>query len=227
MNNNLMQDKLVLQRLDTLRRSEDGVLELGMQLFKSGGGVMFPLDFLAFAALKRNLSTTAAIVTLIEASNMLAARSMLRIHIDTALRFAAAWFTKDPQKFASEVHGGTRLDKLKDRDGNRFQDFHLVNLLSTEYPWLPEVYERLSGFVHFSDSHIFGAISSVSRETHEVQFELGKVDNKYPTRSWVEVIDCAVEATGILGHYLKGWIETKNMRPEELAFLKAQMERRS
>lgn len=220
MTETLMQDKFVLRRLEKLREDEDRILELTKQLFASGGGAMFSLDFLAYAAIKRNLSTTAAIVTLIESSNMLAARSMLRIHIDTGLRFAAAWFTKDPQKFAAEVYGGTRLDKLKDRDGNRFQDFHLVKLLSAECPWLPQVYERLSGFVHFSDSHVFGSINSVDREEYLIDFELSKVDTKYPTESWVEVIECARESTGILVHYLKGWIKTKNMSPEQLAYLK-------
>lgn len=207
----------VLKQVDVLRSDERSMLQIGKQLFGTPGAPFFPLDFLAYAALKRNLSTSSAIILLVEDFNLLSARSLLRIHIDTALRFAAAWFVDKPHDFASAVHGGARIDKMKDREKQRLTDARLVDLLSPEHPWLPAVYENLSGYVHFSSSHVAGSIRSINEETREVSFHISKTDEHYPSFSWIEVLECAHEATGILAHYLLGYIQTKAMSPEELA----------
>jgi hypothetical protein len=210
----------VLQGLEELRLDEAKMLEFGKKLTQSGGRAMFPLDLLAFAAIKRNLSTTAALVTLIEAHNMLAARSMLRVHLDSSLRFAAAWFVDDPQGFAAKVNAGERIDKLKDREGKPLKDARLVELLTPDHPWLPEVYKRLSGYVHLSDSHLTGTVIAVDDEAQTVSFFLGKTDDHYPAQSWLEIMDCAQEGTEILAYYLAGYIQTKNTSPEELAAMR-------
>jgi len=206
----------VRQGLEALLQKKAKLFELGKQLTQSGGQAMFPLDLLAFAAIKRNLSTTAALVTLIEAFNMLAARSMLRVHLDSSLRFAAAWFVDDSQGFAAKVNAGERIDKLKDRDGRQLRDARLVELLAPDHPWLPKVYERLSSYVHLSDSHLTGAVTSVE-ESGAISFELRADDDHYPVQSWVEIMDCAHEGTEILADYLAGYIQTKNTSPKELA----------
>ena len=207
----------VQKKIEILRSDEQQILQLGKQLFGTAGAPFFPLDLLAYAALKRSMSTSAAIILLIENFNLLAARSLLRVHIDTALRFAAAWFVDKPHEFASAVHGGERIDKTKDREGQRLTDARLVVLLSEEHPWLPDVYKNLSGYVHFSGSHVAASITRLNEETQEVSFLLGKTDEHYPPFSWEEVLDCAHEATGIIARYVLGYVRTKAMSPEELA----------
>jgi hypothetical protein len=207
----------VRESIAVLRNDEDRVLDLGKQLFGAAGAPFFPLDLLAYAALKRNLSTSAALVLLVEHFNLVSARALLRVHIDTALRFSAAWFVDTPHDFASAVHGGARVDRMKDRQGRMLTDARLVELLAPSHPWLPAVYENLSGFVHFSGSHVAASIVSLNTETREVSFHVGKSDEHYPPSSWTEVLDCAHEATGVMVHYLRGYIATKAMSPEELA----------
>lgn len=207
----------VLKQIEILRADELDILQIGKKLFSTPGAPFFPLDLLAYAALKRNLSTSSAIILLIEEFNLLSARSLLRVHIDTSLRFAAAWFVDKPHDFASAVHGGARIDKIKDRENQRLTDARLVDLLSPGHPWLPAVYENLSGYVHFSGSHVTSSITFINEETRAVSFQISKTDTHYPAFSWIEVLECAHEATGILARYLLGYIQTKAMSPDELA----------
>jgi len=204
------------KHIDVLREDEGSMLQIGKQLFGAPGAPMFPLDFLAYGALKRNLSTSSAIILLVEHFNLQSARSLLRVHIDTALRFAAAWFVDEPHEFASAVQAGARIDQLKDREGKRLSDARLVELLSPAHPWLPEVYKNLSGFVHFSGSHIFASIAGLDEESRGISFDISKRDEHYPEFSWIEVLECAHESTGILASYLLGYIRTKAMSEEEL-----------
>ena len=185
------------------------------------GSPMFPLDFLAFAAAKRHASTTSAFTAMIRNWNMVVARALLRMHLDTSLRFSAAWHVADPHKFATSVLKGERIDKMKTRAGQRLTDAHLVQLHKEQHPWLPAVYERLSGYVHFSGSHISDSIESLGEVDNTVQFLISDQDLKFPEFSWVEVLECFREATSILGLFLQGWGATKKMSDEQLSALRS------
>lgn len=148
--------------------------------------------------------------------NMLGARSLLRVHIDTAIRFSAAWQVNDPHEFAIEVMKGTRIDKLVDTSGKRLTDAHLVSIHAVEHPWLPKVYEVLSGYVHFSGSHIYDSITEVAESDGKFTVDLSTSDYKYPVSSWLEVLECSRESTALLAKYLHGYIEAKGLKSAEL-----------
>jgi hypothetical protein len=194
------------------------MLQLGKHLFTGRGSHFFPLDFLALAAIKRNLSIGTSIATMVNAKNMVSARALLRIHIDTALRFSAAWLVQEPHEFASKVMAGTRIDKLKGSDGKFLTDAHLVKKRSGDHPWLPDVYESLSGYVHFSASHVFDTIHSL--EGNAISWEIARTDDKFPDSSWIEILECTREANGMLAKYVYGYAVTKRLSPEQLEALK-------
>lgn len=209
--------KSVHELLDLLQQDQNSMLLMAQNLFGEPGAPMFGLDILAYGAIKRNLSTTQAIAQLVLAWNMVSARSLLRVHIDTALRFSAAWFVERPHDFALKVVGGHRIDKLKDRSGVRFSDAQLVEMHSAEYPWLPKVYENLSGYIHFSKSHIFDSVIAPIGDDMNITFELSTTDTKFPEFSWIEILKCTRDATRMLSKYLDGYILTKGLSPEQLS----------
>jgi len=192
-----------------LESDRDAMLQLGMRTIGGSGASTYTLDFLVFGTVKRYLNTTTAFRMMIETWNMVCARALLRTHIDTALRFSAAWLVEDPHAFASKVLGGERIDRLKDKDGKRLLDAHLVSIRAADYPWLPAVYGNLSGYVHLSASHIFDSVAKLNEETRVMHFELSDRDTKFPEFSWVELIQCFRETTTMLGKYLAGYAQTK------------------
>ncbi|SCZ85382.1 hypothetical protein [Nitrosomonas mobilis] len=194
--------------------------EVMTEVVVPAGSPMFPLDFLAFAAAKRHASTTSAFGAMVRSWNMVIARALLRMHIDTSLRFSAAWHVADPHAFATSVLKGERIDKLKTRTGTRLTDSHLVQLHRDEHPWLPAVYKHLSGYVHFSGAHIADAIEGLGDADRTVQFLVSDQDLKFPEFSWVEVLDCFREATSILGTFLQGWGATKKLSDAQLEALR-------
>lgn len=206
----------VRELLGAVDEDRQALLKLGLSVMGKSGDPFFPVDLMMFGALKRSVSTAAAIVMMVEAHNMVCARTLLRTHIDTSLRFSAAWFVEKPHEFATEVLRGGRIDKMKDRDGKRFTDAHLVQMHTKDHPWLPDVYANLSGYVHFSGSHIFDSVTTLGQDG-EIQFELFAEDLNFPEVSWIEVLECFRETTEILAKYLHGYRVTKSMSPEQLA----------
>jgi hypothetical protein len=207
----------VRKLLSDVQADTDVLLEIGLATLSAGKGAMFPLDLMAVGAVKRSVSTSSAMLSIVRAWNMVCARTLLRTHIDTALRFSAAWLVTDPHAFASLVLKGERIDRLKDRQGKRLTDAYLVQLNSAEYPWLPDVYDKLSGYIHFSGSHIYDSVTTLEEVGHTIQFEISPQDTKFPEFSWLEVLECFRETTELLGKHLHGYRITKNMSTEELA----------
>jgi hypothetical protein len=209
--------------LQALERDSDALLEFGKQVVGPSGSLMFPLDWLAFAAIKRSLSTASAVTAMVRARNMVCARSLLRMHIDTALRFSAAWLVSEPHAFATSVLEGVRIDQLKDKNGKNLRDAFLVDAHKDEHPWLPDVYSNLSGYVHFSGSHISDAISSFEDDDRTIEFHMSASDSKFPEFSWVEILDCFREATSILSRYIQGYAHTKKLTSDELEALRGRI----
>jgi hypothetical protein len=207
--------------LQELERDKDTLIKFGMDVVGASGSPMYPLDWMVFAAIKRSISTSSALAAMVRAWNMVCARSLLRIHIDTALRFSAAWLVPDPHVFALNVMKGTPINKMKARDGKQqLSDAFLVETHKDEYPWLPSVYKNLCGYVHFSGSHMIDSISDIGDEVGTIEFEISATDLKFPEFSWVEVLECFRKSTSILSWYLQGYSNTKKLSPAELEALR-------
>ena len=94
---------------------------------------MYMMDFFAIGAIKRNVGTARAFRAMIESWNLVCARALLRMHIDTALRFSAAWLVQDPHSFASQLLGHERIDRMRDSNGRRMTDAYLVSVRSLDW----------------------------------------------------------------------------------------------
>jgi len=195
----------LLEKIDNER---DRHLDLGKATLEADGSKLFALDFLAVAAINRSLSNCAAFTQLVRAQNYLAAASLVRLQLDTFLRFFASYLVNDPHDFATSVLGGTQVRRMKDRSGAPMTDKHLVESVASEFPWVRNVYKQTSGFIHLSDKHIFSTIRSV-QDDGTLSMHIGSDPSRFPEELWVEMADGFIAATGALFQYLEGWAFTK------------------
>ena len=187
----------------------------------SPGQALFPLDMLAVGVINRSLSLITGFTNLIRQGNYIAAAHLARPHLDNYLRFSAAWLVSEPHDFAMKVMGGTRIDKLKDRAGRNLRDRYLVEIASIEYPWMENVYEQTSGFIHLSKKHVFTSTILKDKEERTVEFRVGKEDKYVADESRIEAVECMIEITNCIIRLLDGWIWTKS-NPDTLEDLKKQ-----
>lgn len=113
---------------------------------KSGAG--YPIDFLAVAVLNRSLALIRGFCDLIESRNFLAAVPLIRLQLDSCLRFSAAWYAPNPQEVAEKVLAGARIRDFPARDGDKVKmhDRYLVDQMAVKYPWVSEVYKNTSEY---------------------------------------------------------------------------------
>ena len=171
-------------------------------------GKMFALDMLASAAVKRSMSLCAAFATLVRAQNYVSAISLVRLQLDSCLRFFSAFIVEKPHALAEDVLKGKPIRKMKDLKGNFMTDRYLVDTLGQKYEWMPRVYNATSGFVHLSDRHIFTVFQDWDN-SGKVSLRIGATDEDIPDELWIELADSFLASTDALLEYLKGWTHTK------------------
>jgi hypothetical protein len=160
----------------------------------------------SYAALKRTLFLIEGFAQMIEDRNLVCAGALLRVQLDTALRFQAVFLVKEPREFADAILKGTRVDTLVDREGHRLTDRRLVDSAATEFPWVKSVYEQASGYVHFSEKHLLSDQSAV-RSANALAIVPVNI-NKFGDVSDSSLRDAMaafMRATELLDHYVDKW----------------------
>ena len=199
--------KTALEKLATLESEQ---LETSRRMYIAYGSTLYPLDLLATGSLNRSVAQCSGFWALIEARNYICAASILRLQIDTALRFFAAFLVDNPHEFAGSVLKGTHVDKLKDRNGEPMRDAYLVSCLPEKFSWVKEVYGKTSGYIHLSEQHIFQAVESLDEEERTLCIKVSATDKELSEKVYCEVIETFCAATEMFLYYVKGWIFTKD-----------------
>lgn len=197
-----------LLRLGQLDRAH---LELGKQMFEAFGGAMYGMDLLAAGALNRSKAHIAGFRALLEARNLICAGALLRLQLDTAMRFYAAFLVEQPHDFALAVLRGERVRNIKDRDGRKMTDAYLAQKLGEEFAWVPRVYERTSGYVHLSSIHLLSTLAASEGVLDErpLSIKISAEDKELPDTIYIEATDAFRAATDVLLRYVHGWVFTK------------------
>ena len=204
------QGPTVKERLAAFDELEKRQLKLCQAMYQADGGKLYPVDLLAAAALNRSIALSAGFRMLIAARNMICAGAILRLQLDTALRFFAAFLVEKPHEFAMSVLNGTKVSMLRDRSGHLMKDGYLVSQLSRQHPWLKRVYHETSGYVHLSNKHIMSIFEQVNEGDRTVRMKVSAMDKPMPEELYVEAIEAFRAATGALIEYVQGWIATKD-----------------
>jgi hypothetical protein len=204
-------DESIATSLTRLKALEEEHLRLAEAMTEAYGGALYWMDLFAYGALNRSKAQLAGFTQLIRARNLVCAGALLRLQLDTALRFSAAWLVQDPHAFALAVMRGTRVRDLADRTGRKMTDAYLVQCLSRQFDWVSRVYERTSGYVHLSDVHLLSAVTGSEEEgEHRVlRVKISEIDKPLPSSLYVEAIDAFGESTRIFLWYVQGWTATK------------------
>ena len=195
-----------------LSKLEERHLELSRQMMQADGGNLFPLDIYAIGSIKRSLAHCKGFATLIHTKNMTCAGGILRMQVDTLIRFYAAFIVEKPHDFAHAVMCGTQVKDLTDHNGRKMNDGYLVSMLSKQYPWLKSVYKETSGYVHFSSKHIFAAMKSLDEDDRTINFEISHEDVPRAEEVYQEAINAFYHITQIFLLYVEGWVQTKDQK---------------
>lgn len=205
--------KLAIQKLSLLKERHLPLLHEGL---KVGGGKIFSVDFLAWAAISRSISNIDGFLAMVEQGNYILANSIIRLQLDTILRFFSIHLVESPHDLATEIMKGQSLRDIKDIKSNKMTDRYLCDTFAAaeKLEWIKDVYERSSGYIHLSDKHIYTLFAGAKETDVYLSVELvcGSNGNAtVPEELKVETIECMQHITQLILKYVSGWVETKKI----------------
>jgi hypothetical protein len=201
-------DEDTMAALDELRQvGHEGHMEVGRYLLEPGTVYTHSIDYLAVPTLNRSLNLMYGFFDLVKKRNFVAAAPLVRLQLDNVLRFSATWYVDDPFDFAEKVVQGKRVRDLRARDGEKMTDRYLLNKVAVDHPWVTDVYEQTSGYVHLSDKHLYNAVRREEEGYHGFKIAVG--DAFLPGKVYEEATAAFMEITKVLFSYMRGWGEWK------------------
>src|SRR6476620_7229999 len=123
-------------------------MKVGKQVMASGE--LYAADLVVFAMLQRSLDLVLGVKALLAVRNFTCAVALARLQIDSLARFAYMATLRDADEFAKQVLSGEPLNKAKDAQGRALTDKRLREYAVSHFPWIDDLYEKASRFIHFS-----------------------------------------------------------------------------
>lgn len=191
-----------------IRNTRDRHFEVARMIAKAGDAKMLVMDILAFSAIKRSLSLSSGFCQMVEQKNYVCAAPLIRLQVDSCLRFYATTLVEDAESLASNFINGVKVSLSKDRHGNALTDRYLVKSLSAYFPWIETVYAQSSGFVHFSEKH-FHSTFVVGSEYGHFTAMISEADEKIDGGYFLELAQAFLAATDLLLEFMDRWVVHK------------------
>jgi hypothetical protein len=210
----------VNELISKLRSYREKHFELGKRVLEADDSAVYPLDLLIIASINRSLCLIKGFTSLIEQKNFISAAPLLRLQIDNCLRISAGTLVINPHEFAVKIFEGERVSNMKDKNGERMTDKYLSEELSEDYPWITDVYQESSGYIHLSEKHMLNAITT-NKARHGLSMKISDEDAFVSDDVYADSIQSFIYATDLLFRYIDGWVFTKD-NPEKAAKMQRQ-----
>ena len=193
--------------LSELDKQGDELISVGKRLLENHELTEFNL--FCIAILNRTINLNRGFVSLIKEQNYIAAAPLVRLNIDSLLRlFASSQSEFDYETFANKVRNGEKIAMMLDSEKKKkLGDSELVKRLKKipGFSWVNKIYDIGSGFVHFSNQHIYsslqiegnGIISSGIRKNDEFITDSEKTSGAH----------YMIQSTKGICVFIKDWLE--------------------
>lgn len=187
--------------LEELRAARTAMLDQLAHLSEPNSAIYLP-DIVLGGIVDRALAIAKAFEQAHIAGNYVVSSILLRSQIDTAMRTYGFFLVPNFDDACDHVFKGTRYNKLKDKQGNRLQDHYLIKRIGEHYPWMPNVYENTSGFVHFSNKNIHTTLQHVGSEGR-VDLSIGGGGDAIPKEIFDELAAAFVHVFSVVSDLVR------------------------
>lgn len=202
-----MSIKSIDQYFEEINDLDKKLIKTVGKITRANNGAMYQMDLFSSAVVNRSLELSKGFESMIKGGLFLCAAPLLRLQLDNLLRYSALWLVENPDAVCLEVLGGKPIRKIKDENGNKMTDAHLVSILSKDIEWISSVYEKTSGYVHFSETHFHKTL--LSAKDGKVEIGIGDRAKPVPDSALEEACAAYQAITIELLRFLDGWLQTK------------------
>lgn len=196
--------------LTELDNSIDPQIQFGKNLAETHA--LYPFDMFCTATINRSVNIIRGYTSLMRENNFIAAAPLVRIHLDSLLRFYSVFLVnEDIDQYALSIIRGEQINKIKDRKGNKMTDSYLCKIYS-EIPgnsWVKGVYDAGSSFIHLSNSATQSATSIKDETERIITMTIGKHDSFISNDQKFGSAFFMLKITSDLNELMQKWLTQK------------------
>ena len=185
--------------------------------FLQAGGAIYSIDIVVAAVLTRSYSLVDGFISAFDSWNLIVAAPVLRMQLDSLTRLAYMANAPRADEVAEYVIKGGEFRKLADSEGKPLSDARLIEHAKATHPWVKDVYEATSGWVHFSPVHVV-ASWQVTEEKGNAKLA-GAIPiraEQIPASMLTEALGAMIKATEEIFGYVEVWESRKGLPPGEV-----------
>jgi len=177
---------------------------------------LYILDVFLVAVMSRSYCLVDGFLGAFDAWNPIVAAPLLRMQLDSLVRVSYVARAPRADEVAADIVRGGEFRKFKDAHGKRLTDARLVELAKPHHPWVPNVYEATSGWVHLSPVHLRAAwrLDDDPSSPGTLGALKGRIPirpSDIPLRGLEELIGAMTQATEELFGYAEVWESRKGL----------------
>lgn len=186
--------------------------EIGNSLSQACNASFFPADILAWSVLERSLQLLKGFCLLMRNEGYVCAVPLLRMQLDSVLRFSGIVTMDDPHGTAQLVMNGKALKDIKGMDGEKMTDKRLVKRFSVKNPEIQDVYDAACSYVHFSREHfaLFLARCKKINEDGSREIWIGNDDTHIPIENKLGLINDFKGITKAVLNLVEHWCSCRH-----------------
>ncbi|MGY1885224.1 hypothetical protein ACI799_07990 [Blastococcus sp. SYSU DS0753] len=200
--------------LDELRISH---LPLYRLIAEVDQGQLFMTDLVLLPILQRSYGLVEGFSDAFDSHNLAAVAPLVRLQLDSLFRVHYIANASSADEISGALVRGQEFRHM--RDGKqKLTDGRLKDLAAKDHPWASRMYDRTSGWVHFSPAHIAAAwqIDKLDNRPGAISGGLPYRPGTIPAGQWLELLDALIQATVDLFEYLWQWSARKGLPPGEV-----------
>jgi hypothetical protein len=202
------------EHLDRLRIHH---LDLAGRFLRTGEAT-FSIDLVVAAVMSRSYSLVDGFLNAFDSWNLIVAAPLLRMQLDSLTRLAYLASAPRSDEVADYVIKGGEFRKLTDSEGKALTDARLIRHAEATHPWVKEVYQATSGWVHFSPAHVV-ASWQVKDDEEGGKALFGAIPiraEQIPASALAEVLGAMIKATHEIFGYVEIWESRKGLPSGEM-----------
>ena len=158
------------------------------------GQTLIKEDLFFCAALDRSVQLAEGFIVLLQQRNLSCAGALLRLQMDNCMRTYAAFIAEDKNAVIDCIIYGKKISEQLDTDGNKMTDANLKNKMKVFNASFSDVYNKASGYVHFSDMAFYQTVVSI--DDNAIEWQIGQVLQE-------RFNPLLLEATDVYIHFMK------------------------
>lgn len=191
-------------RLQELKRFRASAKNLAAGII---GQTLYTEDLFFSSALDRSVALLDGIVDMLKSRNLACVGILVRSQIDNCMRIFAAFIAENRLAFMEGFLKGRKISDFRDDRGEKMRDKVLRDRLKAYDSQINDVYEKASGYVHFSDTAFFSSVRAL--DNFIIEFSVGLPLKEEANITLLEGADAFIHYTSVEYELLQTVVESK------------------